>query len=98
VERFGPTTAVYRKVSRYREDLQKRAHWRGEVERIWFTTLYHRPLSWYFRALRGAGFVVSAFEEPEPTEEFKAESAQGEWIEQVPLQCVIEALKMSARP
>jgi SAM-dependent methyltransferase len=94
VERFGPTTAIFRKVSRYREVSQKRAHWRGEAERIWFTTSYHRPLSWYFRALRGAGFVVSAFEEPEPTEEFRAESPQGEWIEQVPLQCVIEALKM----
>jgi ubiquinone/menaquinone biosynthesis C-methylase UbiE len=93
VEKVGPTTTVFRKVSRYREVAQKRAHWRGEAGRIWYTTSYHRPLSWYFRALRGAGFVVSAFEEPEPTEEFKAESPQGEWIEQVPVQCVIEALK-----
>ena len=100
VEKVGPSTTVFRKVSRYRAASPKRAHWRGEAERIWFTTSYHRPLSWYFRALRNAGFVVSTFEEPEPTEEFKVESPQGEWVEQVPLQCVIEALKMSenARP
>ena len=32
-------------------------------------------------------------EEPEPTEEFMAEDPQGAWIEQIPLQCVIEAYK-----
>ena len=101
VEKVGPTTTVFRKVSRYREVSQKRAHWRGEAGRIWYTLSYHRPLSWYFRALRGAGFVVRAFEEPEPTEEFKAESPQAEWIEQIPIQCVIEAMKadgLTARP
>ena len=93
MEKVGRTTTIFRKVSRYRQVCQKRAHWRGEAGRIWYTLSYHRPLSWYFRALRGAGFVVSALEEPGPTEEFKAESPQGEWIEQVPVQCVIEALK-----
>jgi len=94
LEKVGPSTTLFRKVSRYRAVSQKRAHWRGEAERIWCTASYHRPLSWYIRALRNAGFVVRAFEEPEPTEEFKAESPQGEWIEQVPLQCVFEAMKV----
>ncbi len=100
VERVGPSTTVFRKVSRYREIARRRSWWRGEAQRIWYTPSYHRPLSWYFQVLRHAGFVVSAFEEPEPTEEFKAGSPQGEWIEQIPLHCVIEALKIgeSARP
>jgi ubiquinone/menaquinone biosynthesis C-methylase UbiE len=93
VEKVGPETTVFRKISRYRKVARRWSWWPGEAGRIWYTPSYHRPLSWYFQVLRRAGFVVTAFEEPEPTEEFKAESPQGEWIEQVPLQCVIEALK-----
>lgn len=54
---------------------------------------YHRPLSWYFRTLRGAGFVITGFEEPEPTDEFLAESPSGPWIAEIPVHCVIEARK-----
>ena len=28
---------------------------------------YHRPLSWYFRAIRDAGLAVTSLDEPEPT-------------------------------
>jgi ubiquinone/menaquinone biosynthesis C-methylase UbiE len=93
VERMGFETTVFRKVGRYRRVFEHWIPWRGEAGQEWWTPAYHRPLSWYFRALRGAGFVVSAFEEPEPTEEFMAEDPQGAWIEQIPLQCVIEAYK-----
>jgi ubiquinone/menaquinone biosynthesis C-methylase UbiE len=93
VERMGFETTVFRKVGRYRRVFEHWIPWRGEAGQEWRTPAYHRPLSWYFRALRGAGFVVSAFEEPEPTEEFMAEDPQGAWIEQIPLQCVIEAYK-----
>ena len=93
VERVGFETTVFRKVGRYRGVFEHWIPWRGEAGQEWWTPAYHRPLSWYFRALRGAGFVVSAFEEPELTEEFMAEDPQGAWIEQIPLQCVIEAYK-----
>jgi ubiquinone/menaquinone biosynthesis C-methylase UbiE len=94
VERMGFETTVFRKVSRYRRVFEHWIPWRGEEGRECRTLAYHRPLSWYFRALRGAGFVVSAFEEPEPTEEFLAEDPEGVWIEQIPLHCVIEGMKM----
>jgi ubiquinone/menaquinone biosynthesis C-methylase UbiE len=93
VERMGFETTVFRKVSRYRRVFEHWIPWRGEAGQEWRTPAYHRPLSWYFRALRRAGFVVTAFEEPEPTEEFLAEDPDGAWIEQIPLHCVIEALK-----
>ena len=93
VEKFDPETTVWRKVSRYREVFQHPMIWRDDSGGEWYTPGYHRPLSWYLRALRGTGFVVSAFEEPEPTEEFMAEDSEGAWIEQIPLHCVIEAYK-----
>ena len=40
------------------------------------------------------GLVVAALEEPEPTEEFLADSQQGPWIAEIPLHCVIEAWKV----
>jgi len=58
------------------------------------TPYYHRPLSWYFRALRSAGLAVTAFEEPEPADEFMAESSQGPFLREIPLHCVIEARKL----
>jgi ubiquinone/menaquinone biosynthesis C-methylase UbiE len=94
VERVGLTTTVWRKVSRYRETFSQKVPWRLE-EGILETVSYHRPLSWYFRVLREAGFVVTSLEEPEPTEEFIEKSPQGSWIEQIPLHCVIEARKMA---
>jgi ubiquinone/menaquinone biosynthesis C-methylase UbiE len=93
VEEFDPETTVWRKVSRYREVFQHSIIWRDESVGEWYTSGYHRPLSWYFRALRRAGFVVSTFEEPEPTKEFLAEEPRGPWIEQIPLHVVIEAFK-----
>ena len=60
------------------------------------TPYYHRPLSWYFRAIGRAGLAVTAFEEPEPTEEFVTESSQGAYLREIPLHCVIEARKPGA--
>ena len=65
--------------------------WSGPVEG-WHTTAQDRPLSWYVRSLRAAGFVLTAFEEPEPTEEFLAQSPSGAWLAEIPLHCVIEAM------
>ncbi len=94
VERMGPNETVFRKVSRYRETSRRRWHyWRVAEGRVLYTPTYHRPLSWWFRALRGAGFVMTAFEEPEPTEEFLQEKPKGWWIEQIPIHAVMEAYK-----
>jgi ubiquinone/menaquinone biosynthesis C-methylase UbiE len=94
VERMDFTTTVWRKVSRYRQHLAGRVPWRGGDDHIiGHTPAYHRPLSWYVGTLRETGFVITAFEEPEPTEEFLAASSSGAWIAEIPLHCVIEARK-----
>lgn len=77
VERVGFETTIFRKISHYRRVFEHWIPWRGEADQEWCTPAYHRPLSWYFRTLCRAGFVVSAFEEPEPTDEFMAEDPQG---------------------
>jgi ubiquinone/menaquinone biosynthesis C-methylase UbiE len=94
LETVGPTKTVWRKISRYREEHDSRILWRVGTNEIHETIHYHRSLSWYFRTLRSAGFVVTTFEEPEPTEEFMAEEPQGPWIADIPLHCVVEACKM----
>jgi ubiquinone/menaquinone biosynthesis C-methylase UbiE len=92
IERMDFTTTIWRKVSRYRERFAGRVPWRdGEGPIVAYTTAYHRPLSWYVRTLREAGFVIIALEEPEPTEEFVAASPSGTLIAAIPLHCVIEA-------
>ncbi|MBI3978529.1 MAG: class I SAM-dependent methyltransferase [Chloroflexi bacterium] len=96
VERMGLTTTVWRKVSRYREVFQDLVPWDISPQETWQTVSYHRPLSWYFRALRAAGFVVAALEEPEPTEELLAKSPQGAWIARIPMHCVIEAWRRNS--
>ncbi len=93
IERVGFTTTVSRKVSRYREPFEDRIPWRIAPEEVMETTGYHRPLSWYVRRLREAGFVLTAFEEPAPTPEFIETSPQGPWIAEIPLHCVIEVRK-----
>ncbi len=87
VERLNYTTTVWRKVSRYREVFGDAVPWND-----WHIASYHRPLSWYVRTLRAAGFVLTAFEEPEPTAEFLADSPIGPWIAEMPQHCVIEAV------
>lgn len=94
IERMDFTTTTWRKVSRYRDRFAGQVPWRdGEEHVVAYTAAYHRPLSWYFRTLREAGFVITAFEEPEPTEEFMAGSPSGALIAAIPLHCVIEARK-----
>jgi ubiquinone/menaquinone biosynthesis C-methylase UbiE len=96
VERMDYTSTVWRKVSRYREVFQGWCPWRLQGPQGYHRTpAYHRPLSWYFRALRRAGLVVTALEEPEPTEECLAESPQNEWIVRIPLHIVLEAHKLT---
>ncbi|HLW48195.1 MAG TPA: class I SAM-dependent methyltransferase [bacterium] len=91
IERIDFTTTVWRKVSRYRECFAGRVPWHDGADHVGHTPAYHRPLSWYVRALRAAEFVLTALEEPEPTGEFLAASSSGPWIAEIPLHCVIEA-------
>ena len=95
IERAYPTTTVWRKIGRYREVFSGWVLWRTGKDGVTKTREYHRPLSWYFRALKSAGFVVTALEEPDPTEEFLEKDDQGQWIAQIPMHCVIEARKLA---
>lgn len=94
IERMGPDTTVWRKVSRYREPFAGQIYLRVEGEIVYIPT-YHRPLSWYMRALREAGMALTALEEPAPTAEFLAERADGAWMAEIPLHCLIEARKVA---
>ena len=95
IERIYPNTTIWRKISRYREITVTDMPWlRVQGHQTVYTRAYHRPLSWYFRALRAASLLVAAFEEPEPTEEFLANSELGPWIAEIPVHCVIEAWKI----
>jgi ubiquinone/menaquinone biosynthesis C-methylase UbiE len=94
IEHIYPTTTIWRKMSHYREIAVADLPWQRIPGQIIYTRAYHRPLSWYFRALCASGLVVSSLEEPEPSEEFLTHSKQGPWIAEIPLHCVIEAWKV----
>ena len=93
IDYIFPHTTVWRKISHYREIAMAEMPWAEFSDQTILTRAYHRPLSWYFHALRAAGLAVTAFEEPEPTGEFLRNSQQGPWIAEIPLHCVIEARK-----
>jgi ubiquinone/menaquinone biosynthesis C-methylase UbiE len=82
---------VFRRVAGYREPHSDRFHWSyPDGLQVW-TVGYHRPLSWYIKGLRGAGFVIVDAEEPSPAPGFVSRRVQREWVEQIPLHLVIEA-------
>lgn len=97
LERHFRSTDVSRKIARYRTPFADEMPW-GIEERIATTVGYHRPLSWYARVLREAGFLIRSLEEPEPTQECLEKSAQGPFIQEIPLHLVIEAVKVSPPP
>lgn len=92
-ERMGPQATVWRKVGRYAQPSVGRGYWwvRGALTS---TASYHRPLSWYVRALRAAGLVLTALEEPAPPQEFTDVEPEGDWMAEIPLHIVIEARKV----
>jgi Methyltransferase domain len=93
-------TTRWRKVSRYRVVFDVPFTWKLPSGAEVVTRSYHRPLSWYFRTLSGAGFVVLGLEEPAPTAEFVQGEAGDSWpdtpfLEQIPLHCILDACKMN---
>ncbi len=93
VETANRTVTISRKVTRYRELHADTVPWPVDEGERRETPEYHRPLSWYVRTLRSAGFAVTEFEEPEPTEEFTATMAQGMLLQAMPMHCVVGAVK-----
>jgi ubiquinone/menaquinone biosynthesis C-methylase UbiE len=90
---FGIGPIISLRLQRYREVFSEWLRWsmREEYEML----AYHRPLCWYFRAIRDAGMAVTMLEEPEPTSEFLTQSDSGPALEKFPMHCVIEARPMT---
>lgn len=95
LERHFRSTSVFRKIQRYRTPFADDVPW-GIEDRVAATVGYHRPLSWYARVLRDAGFLIRSLEEPEPLPECLEKSPQGPFIAEIPLHLVIEAVKAGA--
>ncbi|MFZ0831080.1 MAG: class I SAM-dependent methyltransferase [Thermoplasmata archaeon] len=82
---------VFRKVAGYREPHSDTYAWALPDGHTVRTIGYHRPLSWYVKELRSAGFVIVDADEPSPLPGFGSARYQREWVEQIPLHLVIEA-------
>lgn len=82
------------------QDLAGTCGGRSEALPQWVVRLL--SLSWYFRTLSGAGFLVLGLEEPAPTAEFAQGEAGDSWpntpfLEQIPLHCILDACKINRR-
>jgi ubiquinone/menaquinone biosynthesis C-methylase UbiE len=91
VEMTTGLPTVFRKITKYRELHSDSYVWPLRGGRTARSIGYHRPLSWYAKELRKAGFVILDMEEPSPTAEYVGHRMPREWIEQIPLHLVIEA-------
>jgi ubiquinone/menaquinone biosynthesis C-methylase UbiE len=84
----GRGTELSRRVSRYRDVFDTWARWSSESPLELHS--YHRPLSWYFTAIRDAGMAVTALDEPRPTTEL-LDKPDGAALDAFPMHVVIEA-------
>ena len=91
IERGFRSEVVWRKVQRYREPYEELCPWKVGEKEYRAVPGFHRPLAWYVRALRAAGLVIEAFEEPAPGPEMFPGSPQAPYLAEVPLHCVIGA-------
>ncbi len=85
---------LYRRIRAYRQPSSEQFPWGISVIQKGFTRGYHRPLNWYARVFKSAGMAITALEEPEPTSEFLENESDGEFLLEVPLHIVFEALKL----
>ena len=92
---FGREPSISLRLERYREVFSDWLSWSKTVDHEMLA--HHRPLSWYFRAIREAGMAVTMLDEPEPTKEFLDQSGTGDAVAKFPLHCVIEARPMAPR-
>jgi ubiquinone/menaquinone biosynthesis C-methylase UbiE len=90
---FGHTPTVSLRLERYREVFSEWLKW--SITEDYEMLAHHRPLSWYFRAIREAGLAVTMLDEPEPSRDFLEQSASAAALEKFPLHCVIEARPMA---
>jgi ubiquinone/menaquinone biosynthesis C-methylase UbiE len=82
----------------YREPFRAEVPWAMPDGTTRRTGSYHRPLSWYARALADAGLLIEALDEPAPLPEMLGEAnGEGPWIAQVPLHLVIAARAVPGR-
>ena len=84
-------TEVYRKVTDYLRPHAEEFDWPLDGGRVARTIGYHRPLSWYARALRSAGFVLLDVHEPTPGPGFASRRMDRGWFFEVPLHLVVAA-------
>jgi ubiquinone/menaquinone biosynthesis C-methylase UbiE len=82
---------VYRKVTAYQVLHSDIYDWPLPDGRTVRTIGYHRPLAWYAKELRRAGFVIVDLEEPSPAPEYVAKLVPREWMEQIPMHLIVEA-------
>lgn len=92
-EKIPFASSVWRKVQHYSQPFAAPVPWRKNGEVV-YTTAYHRPLSWYIRAIRAAGLTLTDLDEPIPPPEFVAhEKPDGQWMTDVPLHIILQAQK-----
>lgn len=88
----GDEPKVSRRIVRYRDVFSDWYIWKLTNGVRPQTPWYHRPLSWYFRAISDAGMAVSMLDEPEPQSEFlQHENGAAAAVAQIPMHVVIEA-------
>ena len=94
IEKTAYGVTVSRKIRNYRKSFDTMVEWRVSPDKLVQTRAFHRSLSCYAGTLHSAGFVIANLAEPAPNEEFLEKSPEGQWIEDVPLQLVFEAVKL----
>jgi ubiquinone/menaquinone biosynthesis C-methylase UbiE len=94
IERFEFTTTVYRKVAEYRELSRFTGPWKLKDGSVLRTPCFHRPLAWYAERLMEAGLLIRRLREPSPQPEMQGAGAtQADWIREIPLHLVLEAVR-----
>ena len=84
---------VWRKVSGYRNEDQQWGYWSLGDGRYVATKGYHRTLSTYARYLAQSGFLIRRLNEPAPQPEMFGRSPQAEYLREIPLHLVVEAVR-----
>jgi ubiquinone/menaquinone biosynthesis C-methylase UbiE len=90
-ERIHRSSRTGRLVWQYREPFRSESPWHLGGGSTCRTGSYHRPLSWYARALRSSGLWIEELVEPRPGPEFWEKDPEAASIQEIPLHLVIGA-------